>query len=214
MSPAFADADFDPLSPAGVLQDAGFFPYSGADGDLYRKHGLPGWRVSVYGRRLIRIQEKTGVYQGRNQWATRRRWETDPDTEDDLPPVDIQAFRMTLTTLLENGTISADQTSGNLQDQRDTLRSRLEALSGLETDHPEFLVWAGDGKEPAIATTHADAYRVVVANQVTFRSFDLDGLLGLAVVYGPPAKQSLDEVTETHPWIAYQHARGHYTVEE
>lgn len=213
MSPAFADADFDPLSPAGVLQDTGFFPYSGADGDLYRKHGLPGWRVSVYGRRLIRIQEKTGVYQGRNQWATRRRWETDPDSEDDLPPVDIQAFRKTLTTLLEDGTIRPDYPA-DVQDQRGTLRSRLDALPGLETDHPEFLVWAGDEKDPAIATTHADTYQVVVANQVTFRSVDLDGLLGLVVAYGQPATHPLDEVVETHPWIAYQHASGHYTVEE
>lgn len=107
MSPGFADADFDALSPAGVLQDVGFFPYSGADGDLYRKHGLPGWRASVYGRWLIRIQERTGSHRGRPQWATHRDWQTDPETDDDLSASDLEAFRVALSTLVETGNMEA-----------------------------------------------------------------------------------------------------------
>ena len=108
MSPGFADADFDARSPAGILQEAGFFPYSGADGDLYRKQGLPGWRLSVYGRWHIRIQRKTGTYRGRNQWGTRRRWQTDPDTQGDLDAEEIDAFRSALTTLVETGDLAPE----------------------------------------------------------------------------------------------------------
>lgn len=108
MSPGFADAEFGALSPAGVLQEAGFFPYSGADGDLYRKPGLPGWRVSVYGRWHIRIQRKTGTYRGRNQWGTRQSWQTNPDTPDDLGAEEIDAFRSALTTLIETGDLELE----------------------------------------------------------------------------------------------------------
>lgn len=89
---------------------------------------------------------------------------------------------------------------------RDELRSRLDNLAGLDSDAPEFLVWIGDGKQPALATTHDGAFRLVVANQVAFTPVDLEGLYGLVVVYGEPTKWNLDDVRGTHPWVAYEHA--------
>lgn len=91
---------------------------------------------------------------------------------------------------------------------RDELRSRLEDLAGLESDAPGFLVWTGDGKSPALATTHDGAYRLVVANRVVFTPVDLEGLYGLVVVYGEPTQWDLEDVRETHPWVAYKHARA------
>ena len=36
----------------------GFFAYSGNDGDLFRKQGLKGWRISDYWGSYVRIQWK------------------------------------------------------------------------------------------------------------------------------------------------------------
>lgn len=90
---------------------------------------------------------------------------------------------------------------------RGELRSQLKDLAGLDSDAPEFLVWTGDGKQPALATTHDGTYRLVVANQVAFTPVDLEGLYGLVVVYGEPTQWDLDDVRGTHPWVAYEHAR-------
>lgn len=69
----FSEVDFDDDSPLTILKDHGFFPYSGADGDLFRKNGFAGWRVSVYGRYYVRIQKKND----RGTWVTQEQWEND-----------------------------------------------------------------------------------------------------------------------------------------
>ena len=97
----FSDADFDDGCVMDELQTRSFFPYNGEDGDLFRKHGVAGWRVSVYGTYLVRIQKKTGRRKGRNHWTTTEQWEVDP--EDDLPREQIQDFAAALDSLIEHG---------------------------------------------------------------------------------------------------------------
>lgn len=108
----FSDADWDRDSIFGVLDAYGFFPYSGADGDLFRMQGLAGWRVSVYGRYYVRIQKKGRPFRGRNTWRTARVFHTeahandDPDVIDELGELDaeaIQAFEDELSTLVDEG---------------------------------------------------------------------------------------------------------------
>jgi len=59
--------------PFRVLEDNGFFPYSGSDGDLFRKNGLGGYRVKVYPG-LVSIQEANGYWRGQRQWKTIREY--------------------------------------------------------------------------------------------------------------------------------------------
>jgi len=101
MSKSFSDADWDQGTPFRVLADLGFFPYSGADGDLFRKQGLAGWRVSVYGRSLVRIQQKGRKFRGRNTWNTRRRWEAEDDKQ--LSQEAITEFKDELSHLINHG---------------------------------------------------------------------------------------------------------------
>lgn len=68
----------DRFSVYNALEERGFFAYSGEDGDLYRKHGLAGWRISVYPW-SVRIQTKhtdslrkwATVYEVRNEDSKR-----------------------------------------------------------------------------------------------------------------------------------------------
>jgi len=106
---SWSDVDFEDGSVSDILQEHGFFPYSGADGDLFRKHGLAGWRVSVYGRYFIRIQKKGRPFKGRNTWRTVRQWRTDKHvdyTGGKLGELDAEAisdFEAELSKLVENG---------------------------------------------------------------------------------------------------------------
>lgn len=102
----WSDSEFEDGTAFAVLQEYGFFPYSGADGDLFRKHGLAGWRVSVYGRYLIRIQKKGRRVHGRNTWRTQREWRTDRDQELDAEAID--EFETALATLVETGELEND----------------------------------------------------------------------------------------------------------
>jgi hypothetical protein len=113
MPQKFSEVEWDEGTAFRVLADQGFFPYSGADGDLFRKQGVAGWRVSVHGRYLVRIQKKGRPYKGRNTWNTKREFHTGPQAADrhlqalgDLPPEAIEDFEEELTTLVENGELS------------------------------------------------------------------------------------------------------------
>lgn len=57
----------DRFSVYNEVEDRGFFFYSGADGDLCRKHGLAGWRLSL-SVHSYRIQKKSEHF--RNSWNT------------------------------------------------------------------------------------------------------------------------------------------------
>jgi hypothetical protein len=59
----------DSISFYQALEDLGFFAYSGEDGDLYRKHGLGGWRVQVYWGTDLAIQKKVHDWAGK-RWIT------------------------------------------------------------------------------------------------------------------------------------------------
>lgn len=102
---SFKDADFDEDSPFAPLQRHGFFPYSGADGDLFRKHGLAGWRVSVYGRHSICIQRKSEWR--KNKWLHVREWRTEYGGQ--LPQEDIDEFDEALEKLVETGELDSDE---------------------------------------------------------------------------------------------------------
>lgn len=113
MPEKFSEVEWDEGTAFRVLADQGFFPYSGADGDLFRKHGVAGWRVSVGGRYLVRIQKKGPKIHGRNTWNTKREFHTEPQAADrylqalgELPPEAIEDFEEELTTLVENGELS------------------------------------------------------------------------------------------------------------
>lgn len=112
---SFQEIDWDEETPFRVLSDLGFYPYSGEDGDLFRKHGLAGWRVSVHGRHSLRIQKKGRIHKGRAQWNTKREWTT-PEDENGLPDRDaeldmdvIAEFEESLKTLIEQGTLEHDE---------------------------------------------------------------------------------------------------------
>lgn len=106
----FREVDWDEKCAFRPLADHGFFAYSGADGDLLRKHGLAGWRVSVHGRYLIKIQQKGRKFRGRNTWKTVEQWETAPQADDEyhpelgeLPMEAIEDFEESLAQLVEEG---------------------------------------------------------------------------------------------------------------
>lgn len=107
MSKSFSEVDWESGSPFNVLSELGFFPYSGADGDLLRKHGLAGWRVSVYGQTLVKIQEKGRPFRGRNTWNTRRRWEAN-ENEEQLSREAISEFRQELAHLIDHNELKAE----------------------------------------------------------------------------------------------------------
>jgi len=59
----------DQISFYQALENLGFFAYSGEDGDLYRKHGLGGWRVQVYWGTDLAIHKKVHDWAG-TRWIT------------------------------------------------------------------------------------------------------------------------------------------------
>lgn len=70
------------VSPHDVLRELGFFAYSGEDGDLYRKHGMGGWRVSIYGWGSYRIQQRSKErWDGRNIWTTKKLFRASEEEE-------------------------------------------------------------------------------------------------------------------------------------
>ena len=109
--PSFADADFEDGSAFDILQEYGFFAYSGADGDLFRRNGTAGWRVSVHGRHHIRVQERTATYSdGSPAWGTRREWQTESSANfncplGELPQEALDEFADVIETLVETGEI-------------------------------------------------------------------------------------------------------------
>jgi hypothetical protein len=105
------------VSAHRVLKKHGFFAYSGDDGDLYRKHGVAGWRVSVHGNHAIRIDKKGRPVNGRNTWTAIREWRTEPDAADghtpiedvgELPPEAIEDFEVDLIQLVEDGELPVE----------------------------------------------------------------------------------------------------------
>jgi hypothetical protein len=105
------------VSAHRVLEKHGFFAYSGGDGDLYRKQGLAGWRVSVHGNHAIRIDKKGRPLDGRNTWTTIREWRTEPDAAEgytpiedvgELPPEAIEDFEEDLIQLVEDGELPVE----------------------------------------------------------------------------------------------------------
>jgi hypothetical protein len=58
------------------LEKRKFWAYSGADGDLYRKHGLGGWRVQVYWGTDLAIQKKHTDELG-TRWITVADFDTE-----------------------------------------------------------------------------------------------------------------------------------------
>lgn len=108
--PSFSEVDWEAGSAFDTLQKHGFFAYSGADGDLFRRNGTAGWRVSVRGGHSIRVQEKTAEYPDGNVWATRRAWVTENSANfdqplGDLPQEALDEFTDVIETLVEEGEI-------------------------------------------------------------------------------------------------------------
>lgn len=101
MANKFSEVEWDDGTIFNVLQEHGFFPYSGEDGDLFRKHGLAGWRVSVYGRELVRIQKNTGQWKGHYRWTTVEEW--GEIRGDELEEDAIREFEEKLEELVEEG---------------------------------------------------------------------------------------------------------------
>lgn len=95
------DSDWSDDSPFKPLAKHSFFAYSGADGDLLRKNGLPGWRVSVYGRYSVRIQRKGDYWAGTQYWNTVKKWEV--AIGDSLSEEQLEEFENALDTLVERG---------------------------------------------------------------------------------------------------------------
>ena len=77
-----------------ALEDLGFYAYSGEDGDLYRKHGLKGWRISVYFGHYVEIQRRDGS----RRWRTVRYYGDNGYNEAEL-----QAAIQDIKTLVEKG---------------------------------------------------------------------------------------------------------------
>lgn len=75
------------------IDDLGFHCYSGADGDLYRTAGLPGWRISLSAH-SYRIQEKTP-----------HGWTTTGCVIDRTDNVAVTLFLDAIQYLLDHGTV-------------------------------------------------------------------------------------------------------------
>lgn len=100
---SISETDWSDDSPFKPLANFNFFAYSGSDGDLFRKHGIAGWRVSVHGRHRVRIQEKGDYWKGTQYWNTVREWEV--DFEESLSVEQIGEIEESLAELVENETL-------------------------------------------------------------------------------------------------------------
>ncbi len=93
--------DEEPFIPGFSLmcavKDLGFFAYSGADGDLFRKHGLAGWRIS-FNSLNTRIQEKQRIFTGDEDWVTIREFNGEDEVVAD-------AVLGAVKELIEKGTL-------------------------------------------------------------------------------------------------------------
>lgn len=88
-----------------TLQQLKIFPYSGADGDLFRKNGLPGWRISTY-KGYVRIQKKEEVWRGIQYWDTVKTYgNPDNDTHIPISQEEYERFKGDLLNLIDNGVI-------------------------------------------------------------------------------------------------------------
>ena len=96
------------LSVYSKVQDLGFFAYSGADGDLFRKNGLAGWRISL-SPYSYRIQKKSEFWEkhGKTQWTT--QFKVKSDEQDNFTREQKQAFLDKVEKLVENGELQEQE---------------------------------------------------------------------------------------------------------
>ena len=85
-----------------AIEDMGFFCYSGADGDLYRKNGLAGWRISLSSL-SYRIQKKGDL----GNWVTKHERENVDEERVRREFVD------TVRTFVETGELPDDDEDPN-----------------------------------------------------------------------------------------------------
>lgn len=67
------------LNSHDILRKYKFFAYSGDDGDLYRKNGLKGYRISVYPD-SITIESKAEKWRGHQYWDTIEHFDVEDGT--------------------------------------------------------------------------------------------------------------------------------------
>lgn len=102
-----------------LYEKLGFFAYSGEDGDLFRKQGLGGWRISDYGCSYVRIQTKGERWKGIQYWNTERSYgDTD---QDGLTREQYQNLKFDLSYLVKHG---------RLPDEDERLRQTTIAEAG------------------------------------------------------------------------------------
>jgi len=89
-------------NPMRVLEEHGFFPYSGSDGDLFRKNGLAGWRVRV-DFDSVSIQKKGDCWGGKQRWNTVEEFgDSDNPSSDRLTKEEKREFEEALDYLVEH----------------------------------------------------------------------------------------------------------------
>jgi len=90
------------------VEEMGFFAYSGADGDLFRKHGLAGWRLSLCAH-VYKIQKKSEFWEkhGKNVWGT--KFEVTPDDGERLDESQKKEFVDKVRELVENGGLEVEE---------------------------------------------------------------------------------------------------------
>lgn len=103
-----ADSIYASDSVHRKVEDMGFFAYSGADGTLFRKHGLAGWRLSLYSN-CYRIQKKSEFWekQGKTHWVTVFQIERDED--DQFTESQKKEFLDKVKELIENGELEEEK---------------------------------------------------------------------------------------------------------
>ena len=127
------------------LEKLGFFAYSGSDGDLYRKHGLGGWRISVYPSH-VRIQQKGERWRGVQYWDTIKEYGENILSDNWPSSLDIdeikrderdlfllgkrgdEAARSRQTESKHKGQQSHGQGPSSYEDRKEGLRRLLETL--------------------------------------------------------------------------------------
>jgi len=87
-----------------IVESFGFFCYSGEDGDLYRKHKLGGWRISIYPCHLT-IEKKGEKWRGHQYWDFVKDYGVSSLEENWPQKIDENELRKDLKFLIENGYI-------------------------------------------------------------------------------------------------------------